>query len=77
MTKNLIIAILFLTAAGEAVVLFEANRAKYWSEYYLYEEIYTAYYYSCNQNSPDKGFVGCAMDAEDYVRELKVSNNEH
>ena len=75
MTNNLIIAILTILAVGETAIIFEANRAKYWSNEQLSQEVFTAYNQSCTENTKLKHIAECEADANEYVRLLVLAGH--
>ncbi len=61
---------LLLTSAALSFLLFEANKALDSQLFYIKQEAYSAYFFSCTANTTTKTIIECGMEASDYVEEF-------
>lgn len=66
---KLTIALQFITIAVVAFLLFEANKALDSQLFYIKQEAYSAYFFSCTANTTTKTIIECGMEASDYISE--------
>lgn len=67
---KLTIALQFITIAVVAFLLFEANKALDSQLFYIKQEAYSAYFFSCTANTTTKTIIECGTEASDYVEEF-------
>lgn len=62
--------ILLLLCGSETFLLVEANKALDAQNYYIKQEVETAYRYACAGDGMGKTIIECGMEATDYTEKF-------